>query len=203
VTDTQRLTRAERREGFVPLLADWREQWHTVGDGTWHVDDGVLLCGPRGSGWLRTATEYEDFTLKLEYAVSEGANSGVFVRTSEEGRPAFQGMEFQLLDDHGDPPSKKSTGAIYAALEPECNPARPAGEWNRLRVTLRGTSVSAWLNGEQIHDVDLAEHTEEIPDEEPPTPLADRLKRGYIGLQSHGEPHPTYFRNVRVREHHG
>jgi hypothetical protein len=195
------MTPRERREGFTSLMADVDEQWRTVGDCTFRTDGDVLYCEPQGSGFLHTAREYDDFTLELEFAASEDCNSGVFVRTSREGRPAFEGMEFQILDDHGADPGVKSTGAIYAAVEPAANPMRPAGEWNTFRVRVDGPRVEAHLNGVQIHDLNLDEHTEEIPDEEPPTPLAERQRSGYIGLQSHGEPRPAYFRNVRVKEH--
>ncbi|MFB6218068.1 MAG: DUF1080 domain-containing protein, partial [Halobacteriaceae archaeon] len=126
-----------------------------VGESTWHLDDGVLFCEPEGSGWLKTADTYGDFTLKLGFALSEGCNSGVFVRTDEGGRPAFRGMEVQLLDDHGADPSVKSTGAIYAAREPAENAMRPAGEWNALTVRAVGSRVTARLNGVTIHDIDL------------------------------------------------
>lgn len=195
------LTPAERREGFVSLTADVDDQWEPVGDSTWHADDGVLFCEPEGSGWLKSAEEYGDFTLRLEFALSAGCNSGVFVRTDEGGRPAFRGMEFQLLDDHGAEPSVKSTGAIYAALEPAENAMRPAGEWNQLSVRAVGPRVTARLNGVTIHDVNLDEHTEKLEDEDPPTPLSERKRVGHIGLQSHGERRPAYFQNVRVAEH--
>jgi len=194
------LTPSERREGYVSLLADIDEQWHPVGDADWRVQDGVLYCEPRGSGWLRTGREYGDFTLALEFAVSEECNSGVFLRTDEQGRPAFRGMEIQILDDAGSAPSVRSTGAVYAAQAPAENAMCPAGEWNRLWVRLVESELTVRLNGVTIQDLSLNEHTEKL-DEDPPTPLSERKDRGYIGLQSHGEPRPAYFRRVRVREH--
>jgi len=198
---TGQLTPTERRDGIVSLQADIEEQWETVGDAVWRSHDGVLFCeADEASGWLKTAREFDDFTFRLEFAISRDGNSGVFLRTDEGGRPAFRGMELQILDDHDADPSPKSTGAIYAAVSPETNTMKPAGEWNELSVRAVGPHLKARLNGVTIHDVDLGEHTEQLPTD-PPTPLAERNRSGHIGLQSHGEPRPAYFRNIRVREH--
>jgi hypothetical protein len=177
-------------DGFVPLfsgsgLTGWEYVRDPIG---WSAKDGVVACSGEGRGWLRTVRMYRDFVLRLEYAIGEGGNSGIFLRSLLEGRPAYNGMEMQILDDHGTPPTVSSTGAIYDAVAPTSNPARPAGEWNDVEITCARTRVAIVLNGERIIDVDLS------ADEA----LRGRPREGYIGLQNHHSP--VRFRNVSIKE---
>lgn len=194
INEPWEISKEEEEEGFVPLFNGVDlEGWHVVvrqhpSVDAWSVSDGVLVCNGEGRGWIRPKREYENFVLRLEYKISPGGNSGVFIRTTEEGRPAYQGMEIQILDDQGKEPTKKSTGAIYDAVAPKRNMSKPAGEWNQMEIGCLGRQVRVWMNGEQIVDVDLDEYPE----------LRSRLPRGYIGLQNHGVP--VEFRNVRIKE---
>src|SRR5688572_23426343 len=175
-----------------PLFpTDSLDGWALVRDqppSAWSVKDGVVTCSGEGRGWLRTERMYREFHLSLEYALSQGGNSGVFLRSLTEGRPAYNGMEIQLLDDQGHPPGVKSTGAIYDAIAPSKVLARPAMEWNYLEAICQGDSVQVSVNRELVIDVDLTEHEA----------LKDRPREGYIGLQNHGSL--VLFRNVRVRQ---
>ena len=96
--------------GWVPMLG-----------GEWRVERGVLVgrngvdwtTNPEKSGsWLRTAKEYSNFTLELEYAINTRGNSGVFLRSALEKNPAFTGHEVQILDDHGRAPAKYTSGSL-------------------------------------------------------------------------------------------
>ena len=66
--------------------------------GKWHVQDGELVIDKAHGGWIRTDREYADFVLKLEFNLTPGGNSGVFIRAPEKGNGAFAGMEIQMLD---------------------------------------------------------------------------------------------------------
>jgi hypothetical protein len=72
----------------------------------WQVHDGLVECTGAAGPWLRSAAEYDDFNLRLEYQVSPEGNSGVYVRVPADGNhhrendeapPA--GFEVQILDD--------------------------------------------------------------------------------------------------------
>lgn len=179
-------------DDFTPLFpTDSLDGWAVVGEqpaSAWSVKDGVVTCSGEGRGWLRTERMYREFHLSLEYALSQGGNSGVFLRSLTEGRPAYNGLEVQLLDDQGHPPGPKSTGALYDVIAPAKNLARPAMEWNYLEALCQGDRVQISLNREMVVDVSLAEHEA----------LKDRPREGYIGLQNHRSL--VVFRNVRVRE---
>jgi len=178
-------------EGFRPLFdGQTLAGWEAVGDAAaWSAQDGEIVCNGQGRGWLRTVRPYRDFTLRLEYAISPQGNSGIFLRSQLEGRPAYNGMEMQILDDVGAPPTPKSSGALYDAVAPARNMARPAGEWNQVEIACLGPQVRIVLNGECVVDVDLDQHAA----------LRGRPRAGYIGLQNHRSP--VRFRNLWVREH--
>lgn len=175
--------------GFRPMftpesLAGWEYVRDPVG---WSVEEGVVVCSGEGRGWIRTERMYRNFELRLEYAISPNGNSGIFLRSLLEGRPAYNGMEVQILDDHGQPPNPSSTGAIYDAIAPTKNMARPAWEWNQVEI-LCARRITITLNGEKIIDEDMDTHDA----------LRDRPREGYIGLQNHHSA--VKFRNVLVRE---
>jgi hypothetical protein len=176
-------------EGFVPLFnGKDLTGWHVMGTPAWKVEDGVLVCTGEGGGWLRSDKQYENFVLRLEFRISKGGNSGIFIRSALEGNPAFTGMEIQILDDHGREPAPYTTGAIYDAVAPKKNMSKPAGEWNFVEIICSGPWVVVAMNGEEIVRVNMDEHPK----------LKDRLRKGYIGLQNHGSR--VEFRNICIKE---
>ncbi len=198
--------------GWTNLLADSnRDAWEEAdGAGGWSTKDGVLTALVAGqSGSLRTRRDFEDFELRLEFKISEMANSGVFLRGDRAGGdPAWTGMEVQILDDfHWEERTQTKlapwqfTGALYGSVAPSKRAQRPLGEWNELSVRAEGTRVATRLNGELLYDVD----TKDVPVPDGKKPIPERVRKGFIGLQRHapdgvqGEAY-AWFRNVLVRE---
>ena len=79
------------------------DNWVVENDGQFLVEDGVLKVN-RGTGWLRSADVFSDFTLLMEFRFLEAeANSGIFVRTGptsnddENGWPN-NGYQVQCMD---------------------------------------------------------------------------------------------------------
>jgi hypothetical protein len=166
--------------------------WVKMHGGDWKVEDGVIVgskgvewtTNPEKSGsWLRTEKEYSDFVLELEFAINEKGNAGVFIRSGTEKNPAFTGHEMQILDDHGKEPKKYTTGALYDVVAASKNMSKPAGQWNKARITCTGKRIQINLNGEDIVDYQT-----------------DRLTRGYIGLQNHDDHAVVKFRSIRITE---
>jgi len=184
-----RLTDEEEADGFEVLFnGKDLTGWKIVGtEDAWSVQKGILTCDGTGHGWIRPDRTFTDFILRTEYRMSSRANSGIFLRTSEEGRPAYQGMEIQLLDDRREPASTKSTGAIYDAVAPKENAAMPAGRWGKIEVSCIGTEVRVVLNNKEVVNCDISKQDD----------LKDRLKSGSIGLQNHGSE--VEFRSVRIK----
>ncbi len=174
--------------------------WHGKPNG-WYVDEGGSLARRTKSGYLWTEATYEDFELSLEFKVSEKCNSGIFFRT-DPSNPVQGGFEIQLLDSYGrEEVGKRDSGALYDALKPRINAARPAGEWNECTIKAVGSQVWVRLNGELVIDTDLSEWTtgNQNPDgsrNKFKTPLSQLPRVGHIGLQDHGKP--VWFRKIRI-----
>ena len=166
--------------------------WVGMYGGEWTVEDGVLVgrngkdwsTNPEKSGsWLRTEKQYSDFILELDYAINQGGNSGIFIRSGLEKNPAFTGHEMQIIADSGNPPTKGSAGSLYDVIGASKNMSRPVGEWNTVRIVTKGRHIQITWNGEQTIDYET-----------------DRLTTGYIGLQNHDAKSVVKFRNVRITE---
>jgi hypothetical protein len=171
--------------------------WKPVEKASFRAENGELVASGNGAGWLRTEQEYQDFDLRLDFVITHGGNSGVFIHAPDYGRSSRLGFEIQILDDAGKPANKNSTGSLYDIVAPAKNMMKPAGEWNQERILVTGSHIQVWLNGERIQDVhtDDAELNAKMDNDHKPE---RRFKKGYIGLQDHGAQ--VRFRNIRIRE---
>jgi hypothetical protein len=189
--DNTRLSEAERNEGFVALSngKDFAGWWYPFDFNSFIVNaDGDFEMSKAGGKAILTRNRYANFTLRLEYKIAEGGNSGVFLRAPRAARQSKIGMEFQIHGDSGAPVSNDMTGAIYLVVPPLVNGSNPPMTWNNLEITLNGSHIKATLNGQVVQDFDM-DTVEE---------LKYRLKDGFIGLQDHD--HYVAFRNVRIKE---
>ncbi len=130
-------------------LTGWRLIEPDLKNG-WSMKNGVLTNNPvqvEGSphiryGNLRTDQVFEDFNLKLEVNAPPGSNSGVYLR----------GMyEVQVADSYERPLNwGGSMGAIFTRILPTVKAEKPAGEWQKLDITLYKRHVTVKLNGTTI-----------------------------------------------------
>ena len=188
-------------DGWVDLLDnDHAAAWKNIADDNEIfeiVDDQLHIFG-RSLLSLRyvgyTAQHFGDFDLHIEVKLDDGANSGIFLR-SKPNDPVYRGFEVQVLDDHGKPPTKNGSGAIYDVVTPMFNMARPAGEWNSYEISVHGTAVSVVMNGWKVIDTDLALMIE--PYGKFKIAYARLPREGVLALQDHGGE--VWYRNVRIR----
>jgi Domain of Unknown Function (DUF1080) len=164
----------------------------------WRVEDGVLVGEQEGEGVggvLLTNRRYGDVEVELDVWPDFGCDSGLFLRSSEDG-VAYQVMIDYLEGGH--------VGGVYgeglAELDAKPNAdwvkAWRPGEWNHLRARIEGTipHITVWINGTMITDwTDTANHS--------PGGAVD----GAIGLQVHGGSRwkrggRIRFRNITVRD---
>jgi len=187
-------------KGFVALFNGVNlEGWGEVGAPCWYAHDGVIVCTGQSetTGWLRSNRMYRNFILRLEYRISAGGNSGIFLRAPHYGRSSRLGMELQSQDDGTAPPSNTCTSAVYSVVTPRLNPARPAGEWNQVEVTLKDRHLRVVWNGHLVHDIDLDDPA--LSANLPRTHLLYRRPNwGYIGLQNHRSL--VEFRHIFIKE---
>jgi isopenicillin-N epimerase len=212
VTKEQRLpntlSEAERAAGWR-LLFDGRttDGWRgfrrdAMPDG-WQVRDGTLARVAQ-AGDIITTEQFSSFELTLEWKVAAGGNSGIFFHVTENADYVWQtGPEMQILDNAGHRDGlqpETSTGSNYALHAPSRDVARPAGEWNAVRLIVRGDHVEHWLNGEKIVEYELGSDDWEArvaASKFGEMPGYGRNRRGHIALQDHGDP--VEFRSIRIR----
>jgi hypothetical protein len=208
------LSDAEKMAGWE-LLFDgqsmdaWRGfKQESVGDG-WTVRDSTLVSLGKGGdmgGDIITRDEFEDFELYLEWAISEGGNSGIFFHVLEDNYPTTyaSGPEYQLIDDVGFPQSLEEwqkTGANYAMHNASDKKLKPVGEFNSSRIIVNNGRVQHYLNGLLIVDYKLWSDDWKHRVEEgkwDDYPYYGLARKGHIGLQDHGSV--IRFRNIKVRD---
>ena len=187
---------------FEPLfngkdLSGWK-QFDGKAD-VWRVEDGMIVCTGKGGGWLGTDRDYDNFILKLEYRLTPGGNSGVYLRAPTAGHISRVGMEIQILDDSAPQYAKidfyQYSGSLYHVVAPTRRAGKPAGEWNSMEIRAIGRQVVVILNGKKIVDADLDRCLKD-PETAKEHPGLTR-KTGRIGLQSHSER--IEFRNLQIK----
>jgi len=203
------LTEQQRHDGWI-LLFDglttngWRNyRSQTISPG-WSVADSALTRSGDKAGDIVTEQKYRSFDLVLDWRVSEGGNSGIFYRATEEGDYIWQSApEMQVLDDerHADGKSPlTSAGSNFALYEAPRGAARPAGQWNTARLLVNGNHVEHWLNGTKLLEYELgsSEWIARVAASKFKTmPLYGKAAEGHIGLQDHGDR--VEFRNIRIK----
>ena len=169
------------------------------------VEEGSINPHNSGAYMVVHKEMWENYILSLDFKISPGCNSGIFVKTfSLESRPdssvAFNGIEI-AIDDTTEA-GYHDTGAIYDLVKPTRNAMKPAGEWNHTEITVNRNIISVNLNGEAVTRIDLAEFTE--PHTRPDgtrhkfdVGYKDHPAKGYIGLQDHGAD--LWFKNIKLK----
>lgn len=183
--------------------------WETTGSSEgYRAEDGWLIVPAEGGGWIRTRDSYQNFRLRMDFKISEMANSGLCLRaTHDDANPAYSGCEIQILDDFNWERVTQTTlapyqftGSLYGAMPTGDRGAlRPIGEWNTYEILVRGERMACSLNGRVLWDV----LTSELEAAKPP--FAERAAAGAIGFQRYGAPNVTsanaaWFRNVYLQE---
>lgn len=163
----------------------------------WKVEEGLLVCTGQKGPWLRSCCEYGDYSLRFDYLLASGGNSGVYVRVPQDGNhhredatKPLAGFEVQVLDD-ADPQYAKLkdfqfSASIYDIVGANPRITRPAGQWNTLEINCDGHHVTTRHNGVVVTDVTAESH--------PAIKL--RELKGFLGLQNHSTE--VKFRNLRI-----
>ncbi len=163
--------------------------------GVWTVEKGALVGNQdtdHTGGLLGTERPFADFEIELEFQADYPVDSGLFLRTREDG------MGYQITIDYRD---GGYVGSLYASgtagflvQYEDWKKAYKDKGWNKLRVRIEGqpAHITAWLNG--VKTIDFQDTEERYP------------REGYIGLQVHGgegawgENSRVRFRNIRILE---
>ncbi|MCY3017689.1 MAG: DUF1080 domain-containing protein [Planctomycetota bacterium] len=190
--------------------------------GRWVVEDGAIVGSqdiPGNGGILITDQQFGDFEVVLETNNDFGPDSGLFLRSTEEGK-CYQAM----IDYHGggnlmgiygegmggkphvrnftflDAPEKitivtelegKKPPVPFPMKEEEWPKFWKHGQWNELRARIVGNppTITTWING--VKFMEWTETEKRLGD------------KGGIGLQVHGGGDLTKqfvrYRNIRIK----
>lgn len=183
---------------FIDLFAggDLTEHFETTGN--WRLsEDGVVHLQPRPGEvdwkrygdylWLKPV--YQNFECEFEYRHEKEGNGGFYFNVTDRQQAKGPVIEVQIRDSEGEAKisAHATCGGILPGIAPTANAAKPAGEWNLMKVTSLDGEVTVTLNGVQVNQVKLT-HAR----------LKTKPKQGFIGFQDHGIP--FWLRNVRIRE---
>ena len=106
-------------------------------------------------GYLATREYYDDFDLTVEFKQEADGNSGVFIRSFVEPGAIVNGWQVEVA------PKGHDTGGIYESygrgwlvqIPDEKEEILKEGEWNTLRILVKGDNVKTFLNGEEMVDL--------------------------------------------------
>lgn len=217
-------------QGFISIFdAKTLKGWHASAKsghsrasknesgGRWVVEDGAIVGSqdiPGNGGLLITDMPYGDFEVALEMKNDFGPDSGLFLRSTEDGK-AWQAMidyhaDGNLMGIYGEglggkphlrnfsflkkvTDIKENDAPVKLPISPEKWPEFwKHGQWNALRARIVGNPphITTW-----IKDVKFMEH-QETEKRHPDT--------GGIALQVHGGGDYTKqyvrYRNIRVKK---
>lgn len=202
------LTELEQQQGWRLLfdgqsLQHWRTYQESEVNSGWAIENGCLTrVAWRGD--LISREQFGDFELKLEWRISQGGNSGIFIRGDESGSSIHHtGFEMQVLDNAGHRDGKQPShraGAYYDMIAPDHDTSKPVGFWNRVRIVADGGDVEFWLNDKLTAKFQQGSPEWQVLYEQ--SKFTSRkaygsLLKGHIGLQDHFDK--VWYRNIRIR----
>ena len=217
------LSEAEAADGWV-LLFDgetsegWRGYKKDHFPSGWQLEDGTIKCDGSGRGEAGSEDggdiiydkQFQNFTLSLEWKISEGGNSGIFYLGTEEFDVIYKSApEMQVLDNEKHPDAKLGTdgnrmaGSLYDLIPAKPQNAKPVGEWNQVEITVYKGTVIHKQNGVNVLEYHLwtPEWKEMVANSKFPSlspDWANIASKGYIALQDHGDD--VWFRNIKIKE---
>jgi hypothetical protein len=222
-------------EGFTPIFdGQSLKGWHVsaksghsktsggTSGGKWEVKDGAITGTqdpPKNGGLLLTDELYGEFEVTLEMNNDFGPDSGLFLRSTEDGKCYQALVDFHeggsLMGIYGEGLGGKphlrffSFGATpdQITLHPDRTPSPmpvdaegwkklwKVGQWNELRARITGgdkPTMTTWINGVKI--MEWTETEARLP------------VKGSIAVQVHGGGKPedydgkfVRYRNIRVK----
>jgi hypothetical protein len=175
---------------------------------TWSVRNGELVCSGHPIGVMRSAKQYENFILHIEWKhIEPGGNSGVFAwsdaKPNEKSRLP-NGVEVQMLEldwvnlnkQNGEtPPIAYVHGELFGVNGVVTVPDNPRGErsksienrckgrgeWNVYDVVAVDGVIKLSVNGKFVNGISRSTQ-----------------KKGYLCLESEGAE--IHFRNIKILE---
>jgi hypothetical protein len=207
------LAKPDDPEGFTPMFSGKDSAgWVNVNcaSDTFFIQGDEVITTGNPTGFLRTARQYENFVLELDWMhvnTKEVGNSGIFVwgdPLPAIGTAYTRGIEVQVLvnlelkDTTTGAITATSHGDLFSIWGAQCTPDRPhplgwdrclpsanhakgGGEWNHYKVVANDGAIKLTVNGAEVSGVSNCSP-----------------RKGYLALESEGAE--CHFRNVKIRE---
>lgn len=182
----------------------------------WAIEDGILKVQKNDGGEstnggdIVTTKKYKNFVLKVDFKITEGANSGVkyFVDANlNKGAGSAIGCEYQILDDDKHPDAKlgvngnRTVGSLYDLIPACSDKPFKKKEFNTAMIIVKGNDVEHWMNNQKIIEytrnnqmwnalVDYSKYKD--------WPNFGNAEEGLILLQDHGDE--VWFKNIKIKE---
>ncbi len=229
-------TLATDKDGYYVLfngtnLDGWRGYQKDHIPSKWNVKDGSLHFNGRGEGEggdIIFTHQFKNFVFEVECKISEGGNSGIFYLAQESAtigddgkfnpQPIFISCpECQVLDNERHPDAKlgavlgiRQSASLYDMIPAKPQNAKPAGEWNKVKIVVKNGKVTHYQNGVKVLSYKMwgdewINLLQSSKFSEKKWPLAFELlkncggdgHKGYFGFQDHGDE--VWYRNIRVK----
>ena len=167
-------------------------------------------AGNKDGGDIIYDKQFDNFTLSLEWKISEGGNSGIFYLGEEKLDYIWKtAPEMQVLDNEKHPDAKlgkdgnRMAGSLYDLIPAKPQNAKPVGEWNQVEITVYKGTVVHKMNGVNVVEYHLwtPEWNALVAGSKFPSlnpKWAEVASKGYFGLQDHGDD--VWFRNIKIKE---
>jgi hypothetical protein len=176
--------------------------WNFVVDGNkvapeevFTVKDGVIAIQGQPFGYMYTKEKYGNYILELEWRwIDQATNSGIFLLIADPKTPFPNGIECQLaagkagdlvllagsdLAEYSLPEGVTERPAFPVIAKLKASNEKPVGKWNKAKIIVNDGVITIYINGTLQNKG------------------TNKVKEGYIGLQSEGGP--LQFRKVRVK----
>jgi hypothetical protein len=183
---------ADNDKDFKPLfngrdLSGWVYQGKVRKNNSWGVENGILkndLRPGKSGSELLTEGKFWNFTIRFDFMVPEGSNSGIYLR----GR-----HEIQLTGDYSNRKlGAAGNGAIWNVKAPDAYASKSSGDWQTMEATIIGHHITVLLNNVKIHD--------NVFCDKPTGGALDSHVNEAGPLMLQGTLGPIKFRNIRIKE---
>jgi hypothetical protein len=172
--------KAAAAKGYKPLLDPSLGQWKLTGKaaGHWKMVNGILHHDGQG-GELWTKKPYKDLEMVFDWRwpapgpkqkrpviLPDGTNkkgpggsveveeldSGVYLRGNSKSQVNLWNWPVGSGEVYGYRTARNTPPDVRAAVTPKSKADKPLGEWNRMKIVMKGDRLSVTLNGKLVID---------------------------------------------------
>lgn len=178
---------------LTPLLTDDTfEGWHTIGPGTWTMEEGGVLHGYSGEtpSYLISDASYHNFYMRYKFKLIKEDNSGVFIRKHPDSSNVSlqDAIECNMYDFNG-MGAPYTTGSIVTHARAWAGIAHYE-DWNTMEIFAHDSHIILYVNGRKSAEAYVPESFNK--------PGQICLQAGVKVFGDNG-PCNIYFKEIRLR----